>query len=98
MVILGICIGLSYKIIFALCAPRLLYASKADYNDPNVEQEPEHESRSFADICTKLLNEIRKLVASQNVKVNADSEPDVVDKPELEPKPEVVDKPIQNQK
>ena len=65
------------------------YASKADFNDLNVDQEPEPESRSFADIYTELIDEIRKLVTSQTAKVNASSEPNVVDKSETET--EVVD-------
>ena len=76
----------------SLYAPHILYASEADYNDLNVEKEPEFEPRSFADIQNELLDEIRKLVVNQTTKVDADAEPDV-DKPKLEPELEVVDEP-----
>ena len=58
--------------------------------DLNVEQKlephPQPKNRSFADIYTELLDEIRKLIASQTAKIDIYS------------KPEVVDEPIQNQK
>ena len=70
-----------------LYAPHLLYASEADYNDPNIEQEPE--SRSFTGICTEFLDEIQKLVANQTAKVDVDPEPDIVNKPASKPQPKV---------
>ena len=51
------------------------YASEVDCKEPNIEPE----SRSFADICTELLDEIRKLAANQTAMVDANLEPDVVD-------------------
>ena len=77
----------------SLYAPHRFYASKADYNDLNIEQgsEPKPESRSFADIDTELLDEIQKLVASQTARVDVNPKPDIVEEPE--PKPEVVDEP-----
>jgi len=69
--------------LYSVCST-LLYASEADYNDLNVEQESEPESRSFADICTELLDEIRKLVTSQTTKIDADPESKVVNEPDLE--------------
>jgi len=79
-------------------APHFLYASEVDYNDFNVKQEPKPESRSFTDIYTKLLDEIRKFVASQTVKVDADPEPCVIDKLDPEPELKVVISPIQDEK
>ena len=70
--------------LHSMYAPHLLYASEADYSEPNVEQEPKSENRPIIDICTELLNEIRKLVASQIAKVDTEPELD-------EPESEIVD-------
>jgi len=72
----------------SLYAPHLLYVSEANYN---VEHEPELECRLFTDICTEFLDEIRKLVGSQTVKVDADPGPGVVDV--LDPKSPVLIEP-----
>jgi len=70
-----------------LYAPHILYASEADYNEPNVEQDPKLENRPIVVICTELLDEIQKLAASQTAKVDAEPESELVDEPE----PKVVD-------
>ena len=68
-----------------LYAPYSLYASEADYN---VEQEPEPESRSFANICTEFPEALERYVASQAAKIDTDPEPTVLVEPKVADKPE----------
>jgi len=49
--------------------PHHPYASEVDCEEPNVEQEPEPESRSINDICTKHRVALEKLTVSQDVDV-----------------------------
>jgi len=65
-----------------LYALRLLYASEIDCEESNVEQEPELESRSITDICTKFRVALERLETSQVVKMDTDSEPPVLVKPD----------------
>jgi len=75
--------------LHTLYALHLLYAYEVAYNEPNVDQEPKPESQPILDICTKLLNEIWKLVASQTAEVDVEPEPELLNEPE----PEIVDEP-----
>jgi len=70
--------------------PHLLYVA---CNEPNVEQEPEPESRSITDIYIELQAALERLVASQAAKIDTNPKPlvliesDIVDNSE----PKIVD-------